>query len=53
MTQGYMLQSMLIHISTQPPTVHKILNNFQSNTAVIFINTTDVLVLILSAKLKM
>jgi len=34
---------MLIHICTQPPTVHKILNNFQSNTAFSFIKTADVL----------
>jgi len=34
---------MLIHICTQPPAVHKILNNFQSNTAVSFIKTADVL----------
>jgi hypothetical protein len=34
---------MLIHTSTQPPTVHMILNNFQSNIAVSLINTADVL----------
>jgi hypothetical protein len=34
---------MLIHISTKPPTVHTILNNFQPNRAVSFINTADVL----------
>jgi len=43
MTQGQVLQSILIRISTQPPTVHKILNNFQSNTTVSFIKTADVL----------